>query len=209
MTALIICAGEEPSEQLLKIRAMQADMVIAADGGADVLYKYGIMPDVLIGDFDSANKNTVEYFKNKDIETVGLNVEKDETDTMIAIDTAVNKGCTKAIIIGALGKRFDHGYANVMLLKYAFLKGLKAVIEDDYNTVEYAQDSCVIEGETGTTVSILPFGGEAEINCSEGLYYPAENLSIKAHDVIGISNVLTKEKVCVDIKGSVLIIKIK
>ena len=47
------------------------------------------MPDVIIGDFDSVNADTLNFFKKKnDIEWTKLNLMKDDTDTEAAIRLA-------------------------------------------------------------------------------------------------------------------------
>jgi thiamine pyrophosphokinase len=61
-TALIICNGEPPSRALARKLAAQVDLIVAADGGADVARRFGIRPHVIIGDLDSITAATKRFF---------------------------------------------------------------------------------------------------------------------------------------------------
>lgn len=77
----------------------------------------GIVPDVIIGDFDSVNADTLDFFKKKnDIEWTKLNPVKDDTDTEAAIRLAIEKGAQSITLLGATGSRIDHVLANIELL---------------------------------------------------------------------------------------------
>ena len=83
--------------------------VICADGGYDTALQYGIRPDLIIGDFDSA-----ETAPPEDIRVLKLPVQKDETDTMSAAMVGFKLGYTSFVLVGCLGgDRFDHSVANL------------------------------------------------------------------------------------------------
>ena len=71
----------------LRERPAAGDLVIAADAGYLNCKKGGIVPDLLLGDFDSMEvPDGAEHL-------VRLPVEKDDTDTLAAIRVALERGC--------------------------------------------------------------------------------------------------------------------
>ena len=64
-SALVICNGEPPSKTLARQLVQVSDLIVAADGGANVARRLGIRPDVIIGDLDSIEPATKHYFSSK------------------------------------------------------------------------------------------------------------------------------------------------
>ena len=67
--------------------------VICADAGYDTAVQYGVRPDLVIGDFDSAAKRPPET-----IRTIKLPVEKDVTDMMGAVMVGQKLGDRKSVV---------------------------------------------------------------------------------------------------------------
>ncbi len=208
MKALIVAAGEAPSENLLRKRAGQADLKIAVDGGVAAFKSADVMPDLIVGDMDSADEELLTYFAGKGSGRISLECEKDDTDTFVALEAAVKKGAADVLILGALGGRADHLLSNIMLLKWALQKGVRVVLEDDLQTIEACAGSFEIVGEAGQTVSILPADASVTVTAT-GLQYPLDNLVLTNDRPRGVSNVLQCEKAAVHVSGPVLIIKNK
>jgi thiamine pyrophosphokinase len=207
MKALIIADGMPPSEKLLE-KHIAAGLLIVADGGLKVAERFRLVPDYIIGDFDSADP---QELKEIGVETkiIRLRREKNETDAMIAIDTAIKESALEIVMLGALGKRSDHALANLMLLKYAWNKGARLLLEDEYCEASLAAGKTQIEGTPGQTVSILPFGGSATVSSDDSLHYPMDGLFMQPENPVGISNVLKNSFAQLYIDGFALIFKIK
>ena len=87
-----------------------SDYIICADGGVDIAKTYGIMPDCVIGDFDSTiNSNRLDCLY------ITLPSEKDFTDTEAAINHAIELGIRDITVYGGIGGRLDHTLGNVGL----------------------------------------------------------------------------------------------
>lgn len=178
--------------------------IICADGG--VRYAAGrFIPEVVVGDFDSAEPDAEKYPK-----TVICPKEKDYTDGERAVEYAAENGYGEITIYGAEGGRNDHVYANLSLLAFAESKGIKAVIRNAEEYVFYAEEkkgNVEIETEEGTFVSVLPFGDEVIISDSCGTKYEYKNLRItRVRAGVGISNEAEEKTVRFRIKkGSALI----
>ena len=137
---IIISGGRVDLYSLQEImdRHLESSRVIAVDKGIETCNKIGIVPDVIVGDFDSASKVTVGVYrkmakKMHSIQFVDLDTHKDFTDTHVAIMHAMEEGATDIYISGATGTRLDHTMANIGLLKECADKGVNAYIEDDHN----------------------------------------------------------------------------
>src|SRR5215472_8943251 len=86
-----------------------ADMVIAADSGAAVALTYGYTPVIVVGDFDSLDAALAQKLGERGSQVRRVAAEKDETDTELAIQLAIEQGATSFTLLGALGgARFDH-----------------------------------------------------------------------------------------------------
>ena len=99
------------------------DKVIAVDGGLTALSRLHLKPDAIVGDFDTVSEDVLaEYKSSREEITWGIHKpEKDETDTELALNTAIGLGCTRLVLLGATGGRMDHFLGNLHLL-YACLK---------------------------------------------------------------------------------------
>ena len=97
----------------LTARPRAGDFIIAADGGWLACRKTEVIPDLLLGDFDSLS--TQPDFPN----ILRVPVEKDDTDTMLAVKTGLERGETEFHIYGGMGgRRTDHTVANFQALLY-------------------------------------------------------------------------------------------
>jgi len=136
MKIVIVGSGNKPGKDLLMKHCHEADMIIAADGGSVWLMAYQIIPDVLIGDFDSINKNTLKDLENNKItRCVYYQADKDETDMELCIHEAIRLQATEITILGATGTRMDHTLINVSLLLIALRAGISAYIVNDHNRI--------------------------------------------------------------------------
>ncbi|MBM3187582.1 MAG: thiamine diphosphokinase, partial [Chloroflexi bacterium] len=108
----------------------EANVLIAADGGANWLFALGRQPDVVVGDMDSILPETLEALIRAGCRVRRHPSQKDETDTELALLEAAAMGATRITLLGALGGRVDHQIANLMLLAMPQLAGIETVIYD-------------------------------------------------------------------------------
>lgn len=113
------------------------DFVIAADNGLTWLTRLGIVPDYVIGDYDSLSiegQETLRELQAADPERVmTLPVEKDDTDTMAAAREGLRRGYRTFYLYGALGgARLDHTLANIQTLAFLKENGARAYIMDEH-----------------------------------------------------------------------------
>ncbi len=198
MRAVIIAGGDVGD--YIKNYIKGDDFVICADSGLDRAEKFGIKPNIVLGDMDSV------ISKNIGEDAVIYPCRKDFTDSEIAVDYAKEHGFSQFLMFGMIGSRMDHTIANITLLKNLE----NAVIINENNEIYLLRDKIKIEAPIGTTISILPIFGDVSGVTTYGLDYPLTNGSITCGTSLGVSNVMT-EAVCeitVE-KGMALVIRSK
>jgi len=208
VTAVIISNGNINDYGFLKKYLDKADFVICADGGARHLKKLGVMPDVLLGDFDSIDRNDLEYYRKSNVKILEYPVAKDKTDTELAVEYAAGLGVHRVIIIGALGCRFDHSLCNTFALRKMLDLGIEGVIADEHNEIRLIRDRIYLDREEGVSVSLLPLTEKAEGVTVKGMLYPLDNAVIQMGSSWGVSNEFRDEKAEISVKkGLLLVIK--
>nr|WP_312291465.1 thiamine diphosphokinase [Clostridium chromiireducens] len=171
MNVVIVSGGNPPSEKLLREYLKDIDLIIAADKGSECLYNYKIVPDLLLGDFDSAKKEILDNIRLQVKEVLEFPPEKDYTDTEIAVIEAVRRGATKIYLFGALGSRMDHALGNIGLLLNAKKKGVAIEIIDDNNRIYLGENNMRLLGKCGENISFHALSDKVvNINISGAKY---------------------------------------
>lgn len=152
MNIAIVSGGKAPSEELIRGYLEKVDYIIAADKGSECLYNYGIIPNLLVGDFDSANKDILNKIKEQVSEILEFPPEKDYTDTEIAIIEAIKRGAKNIYLFGATGSRIDHMLGNIGLLLTTKKKGVYLELIDDNNRIYLGNTGMKIFGKYGENI---------------------------------------------------------
>ncbi|WP_077610755.1 thiamine diphosphokinase [Clostridium sp. Marseille-P2415] len=185
------------------------DKVIAVDGGLASLHKLHLKPDAIVGDFDTVDPEVLAEYKScpDEITWEIHRPEKDETDTELALDTAIKLGCTKLILLGATGGRMDHFIGNIHLLYACLKKGVEAAIADEKNWITVLDRGRTFAAEEvkGKYISFLPLSGEVKGITLTGFKYPLHKKDIDIGTSLCISNELTGEKGTIDFDSGTLI----
>ena len=177
----------------------QEDLVIAADGGLAHTQKLGIAPHIILGDFDSLG------YVPEDAQVYP--VEKDDTDSMLAVRKGLEQGCRRFVLYGALdGPRLDHTVANLQTLLYLAEHGARGYLVGKHHIVTALRNETVVfpAGCTGI-FSLFCFGETARGVTLTGLKYPLEDGSLESGFPLGVSNHFTGEKATVTVEAGSLI----
>ena len=204
MRCLLICGSPDCNSDFIKTQYRDGDFVVCADKGYEFCKNADITPDLIIGDFDSCQIDLPQ-----DVKTIKLNPVKDDTDTLSCIKKALEYGCNEFLILGALGGRIDHTYANLSLLKFLEKKNTPAQIKTDNELIvlisngEYT--ACDVLDKT---FSVFPFGCEkCDVTYIGNVMYPLDNYTLTADFPLGISNIFKADTCTVKVKnGSALLI---
>ncbi len=186
MKRCVIVGGGEIQDFTYDRKLIQeGDFIIAADRGLTRCRQMGVKPHLLLGDFDS-----YEGVIDKDIPVMEYPVEKDDTDTMLAIKTALEKGYDDLLLLGMTGGRLDHSIANIQSVVYAAVHGAKAAIAEEelYISALCGGQEAVIPNREGFTVSVFAHSDKCSGVCLRDLYYPLEDGELVNTFPLGVSN---------------------
>ena len=164
MNTLIVTGGTIQSEFAARyIEEREWDYVVCADAGMKFCHEAGIIPDLILGDFDSVDQESYEYFKAVCSERMErFPSHKDETDTELALLRAIEIGADAVTMIGATGTRLDHVMGNIQMLKLALDRQVSCQIVDAHNRIRMVQGEAALKkaDQFGKYVSLLPFTPE-------------------------------------------------
>ena len=202
-TCYIVGAGEFIERGLAP---QPGDLVIAADGGYRALEKVGIRPDLLMGDLDSLG----DYPFPSDLPLERFPVEKDDTDTGIALSYGWRMGYRDFALYGCSGGRVDHLLANWQSMCRISRMGASirmAVL--DYDAYALTNAALALPCRpAGTLVSIFCLSQQAHGVSIEGLKYQLDNASLTSDYPLGVSNQHLDCPSCVTVReGTLLIIQ--
>lgn len=189
--------GAAPSEPYIKKGAF----VIAADGGLAKLEALGVTPDLALGDFDSLGKRPTEG------EVITFPVDKDDTDTMLAVKEALRRGYDRLYISGGLGGKLDHTLANLQSLLFADRHGADAYLVGNGQTVMVLHKGrCCFRAKAEGRFSVFSAGERAEGVTITGLRYPAEGITLTNDIPLGVSNHFVGKEASISIDHGTLVL---
>ena len=207
MHVVIFAGGTLRPGKALSTTIASADLILAADSGAATALQYDLTPAIVVGDFDSLGTLPLQYLQERGSQIIQAPVEKDETDTELAIDTAIEHGATRITLLGALGgPRFDHTMANVMLLAGYEKMPIQIVDGPTICWLLPGPGNSSIEGHAGDLLSLIPLMSEAKGVRTDGLYYPLHSETLYFGKPRGVSNLLTREQAEVSLEQGLLLI---
>jgi thiamine pyrophosphokinase len=206
MYAVIVANAPELDVTPYAAQIAAANLVVAADGGALLLLRAGFWPHLVVGDLDSLDAVSLETLAAHGVEIRRYPRDKDETDLELALLRATERGATEIDIFGALGGRWDHTLANVMLLASPALRGRRARLLADGQEIFLVHDAATIEGRRGDTVSLLPLTAVASGVSTCGLQYALNEATLRFDAARGVSNVLLEPPGRVSLREGLLLV---
>ncbi|MCL2826959.1 MAG: thiamine diphosphokinase [Eggerthellaceae bacterium] len=165
------------------------DCVVAVDGGLSHLQTIDVVPDAVIGDFDSLgfvpDHPLVERFPE----------HKDESDIELAMLWAQGQGFDTLVVYGCLGGRLDFTYAVCQLLAKFAQKGLKVFALDNASAITAlvggSNDTLRFSPQASGTISVFSASGKATGVIEAGLTYPLSGATLSDTEPLGVSNEFT------------------
>lgn len=208
--ALIVSGGTTELEFGREyIRQNPMDLMIAADSGMKFFCQAGLKPDLIVGDFDSADADTLQFFeKQEGIEWLRLVPEKDDTDTEKAIWKAIEAGCDRIHILGATGSRLDHVLGNIELLGIGLKEQRELFIVDSHNRIRMIEHGLTMKREEqyGDYISLIPFTPQVHGLTLKGMKYPLLDFTMVCYNSLGISNEIIEDTAEITLKDGVLLV---
>lgn len=180
---IAIIADGEKVNNIGKIMK-DADIIIAADGGANLCRTHKIIPDYIIGDLDSITIENMEFFsKSKFIKIT----EQNHTDLQKALNYALSLNPTKIKMISVFGKRIDHTLGNILIFQN-YNESIPLEIYDNFGVMNfYTPGKYELTLQREQTVSFFSLSPIKGISL-QGFKYPVNN-AYYSKNFIGVSNV--------------------
>ena len=218
MRCVIVTGGPLPDEASDVIRGFVTDpdtRLIACDSGCDYLSRISIVPSVVIGDMDSISDSGLEFISANNIHVEKYPVEKDWTDTEIAL---MKTDCTdEVILICPVTGRIDHVIANLQLMLNLRSEGRSIFASDGisfcYPLAGSDGDSVDIDikdMQKPLSVSLVPWDFAVPVKgvSTNGLYYALDNQDLTAGKTLSFSNHPRKgaRSIAVSIKSGMLLV---
>ena len=200
---ILIAGGRQPD--INWFNEMRSDRKICCiDHGIDFCRENNILPELLIGDLDSANSDSIAWSQNKNLKINKYPVDKDLTDTQLALEQIEENNF--AIITGAFGGRLDHLYSMLFTCANASIKNCLA---DDHETVLFLSDSEQLRIEfisKPLALSLLPISEICQGVSIDGVHWPLRSATLTQSLPNAISNRVEAEVVNIFIENGKLAI---
>lgn len=204
MRAFIYTGGEIHPENITE-RPREGDLVIAADAGMRNAARFGIKPDVLLGDFDSLGEPDVP----DGTELIRVPIEKDDTDTQLAVRVALERGANEIVIVGGLEGRLDHTLSSLAILEYLDGKHIHALITSGQNRARFLRNnSTLIPRGYFRFLSLIAADPVVKGVTAEGCKYPLKNARLSRLNQYAVSNEIEGNCALIDVRrGGIWIIE--
>lgn len=195
---VIFCGGPESCD-LLKGK-LDGYFVICADSGYDKAKKLGVSPNLVIGDFDSVQSDLPE-----NVEVIRAPAKKDDTDTLLAVKTALSRGYKALLLAGACGGRGDHLLANIFTLEYIKQQGGNGRIMGDTTCIYLLRgESITLSPDKDSYLSVFSLTDSCFVSINGAEYNLNRYLMTRSYP-IGISNEFTDNECVISVKDGTAI----
>lgn len=162
-------------------------LIICADRGLDHALAAGLVPDIVVGDFDSADSQPPEGVRV--IRTVP---EKDDTDTILACEVAIDEGCDEIRLYCALGGRTDHTIANIQTMEMMRRRGVNVTIVGEGERIYLAHEREVAIPKFRGYVSVFSYGEDCTVS-EYGMKYGLVRYRLDNSYPLGVSNEVAED----------------
>lgn len=202
MKKCIIITSYIEGDLLELIGDFDADLILCADGGYDHAISAGILPDFLIGDLDSISTSS-----SSEIEKIIYPCEKDDTDTGICLNTALEQGCRDILILGGLGGRLDHTISNIELITGKIHLVDRIMIKDKRNSCIVIKDGSIsLKKQENKFISVFSMTEKSYGVSETGVKYTLDKAILPFGSTLGTSNEFTDDTAEISVENGILLI---
>ena len=189
------------------ISVEDADLIVCADTAYLAAQKENIVPHAVIGDFDHVPH---EDKLSSDQKVIRFSSIKDDTDTMLCVKYALNRGAREIVIVGGIGGRLDHTFANIQTLSYIRKRGAKGTILDGEHAVTTVDSHITLKKGSYYYASVFALDPVCRDITLKGFKYEAEHIDLTGDFPLGVSNEITAHEAEITVgKGALLVILAK
>jgi thiamine pyrophosphokinase len=183
---------------------------VAVDGGYRFFEKANIVPDLLIGDFDSLRPFPSDL--PKQVKVIRHQKDKDQTDTHLALEYCIMLGAREIDIVQPGVGESDQFLGNLMLLSLpGRYKSLR--VKPKLRIISHAGEIHLLVNEKrtfkeaeGDRVSVVPLSKRVVYSC-RGCRYPADKTKLQPGDTLALRNRIEDKKAVFEVTGEAFLIR--
>ncbi len=205
LQAIVFANGELELPANWKDLLGATDLILAADGGSQHLRSLGLKADALVGDLDSISAEDRAVLEQAGTELLSYPPEKDQTDLELALNEAKKRGAEQIYVLGGLGRRWDHSFANLMLTAQPGLRDLRITFLHGAQRLFLFRDELELAEEPGMRLSLIPVGGDVKGVRTAGLRYPLNREDLPFGSSRGVSNVVAEQQQRIELEEGLLL----
>jgi thiamine pyrophosphokinase len=194
----IVLHGDRPNESDIRLWTGESDVIIAADGAADLLLDMGVTPNVLIGDMDGIRPETLQELDGR--AEIYFDNSQETTDFQKALSHAAIVGATSTAVLNYEGSRVDHMLSTL----FTPFAGDVRLIGSDSQARKLSTGSHQVDVVPGTRVSLIALEPTRVTECS-GLRYSPVGLVLAIGGRDGVSNTATEDYIALIIESGTLL----
>lgn len=201
----IFLNGDLPNKKVVRNYINKDTFILCADGGANDISKYKLLPDAVIGDMDSIKSAKLSEFKKKNIEIIKID-EQETTDFEKCLMYCLDKNFKKIYIFGGASPRADHTLNNYSIMR-RYCKKLNLIMIDEIFEISFIDYNTKFNYKKGALVSLLAMPKATKVKTG-GLLYPLNSETLEFGKREATLNVSSSTTVSVSFeKGSLLLFK--
>ena len=205
--AFIYTGGTVFDEYIIE-KPEKGDLIIAADAGYLTAQRMGIKPDVVLGDFDTLGEANIP----DGVECLRVPAEKNDTDTQLAVEVAIERGVWEIVILGGLSGRLDHTLSTLAILENLWERKagrIYATLTDGKNRVRFIRSSgAILPRSQYRYFSLIAADETVKGITLDGCKYPLKNGRISRRHQWAVSNEITGNCALIEIKrGGVWVVE--
>ena len=203
---LLVVGGRPPSIDFLQKISLTVERIIAVDHGLDACRQSDVIPELLIGDLDSARSSSIDWARSKNIPIERHPVDKDFTDLQLALRKIEAIDRTAVIVTGAFGGRLDHLCANLFTCAHS---PLRIFLADQSEVVAFVRDGESIALDflmRPIALSLLPITEVCRGVSIDGVHWTLERAELRQSSPNAISNRVENDRVNVSIADGIIAI---
>lgn len=210
MDGVVLAGGEIADYPALAGQIPSSALIVCADSGYRHCAPLGLTPSLLVGDFDSIDLPGGNF--PPDIPTIPLSPHKNYTDSALAVEAAVERGCRSLLLAGMLGGRFDHSAANLQTMAGCLNSGVNARISDGVTHIfaakarEKGETHLLLPHRAGCYFSLLAWTPVCHGVTIRGGRYPLNNYNLRSDEARAVSNEFLEEDVKILFRSGLLVV---
>ncbi|MEK6551902.1 MAG: thiamine diphosphokinase [Bacteroidota bacterium] len=200
---IILANGFPPKKSIVEFLYNKGyETLLCADGGANSAKILNLIPEYIIGDFDSIRPDVYKYYSDK-CDIIKIKRQND-TDVEKCLKFIIKKKYDEVVLLGATGDRLDHSFCNLgIVLKY-FSK-IKVTIIHQRSLLTAYTGNIILSTIPNEIISLYGFDSKTRVK-SSGLKYPLKNISLPFGQKESTSNIAVNNKVQLQIKGGIIFV---